>query len=89
MNQTPTPSIVLQCDNRAAILVATNMDFNEKRRHSRLRHKVVKERLENEVISLDFLKSEKNLADPVRKGLCGKMIFDTSRGMVLRLIEKF
>ena len=53
-----------------------------------MRHKVVKELLENGVISLDFVKSEKNLADPLTKGLCKKLVFDTSRGMGLRPIEE-
>ena len=82
------PLIALHCDNMATVSVAISKAFNEKRRHIRLRHKVVKELLENGVISLDFVKSEKNLADPLTKGLCRKMIFDTSRGMGLRPIEE-
>ena len=83
-----TPSIALHCDNMAAISVAISKAFNGKRKHIRLRHKVVKELLENGVISLDFVKSEKNLADPLTKGLCKKLVFDTSRGTGLRPIEE-
>jgi len=84
-----TPSIALHCDNMTAISVALSKAFKYKRRHIRLRHKIVKEISENGVISLDFMKSEKNLADPLTKGLCRKMVFDTWRGMGLRIIKEF
>ena len=53
-----------------------------------MRHKIVKELLENGVISLDFVKSEKNLVDSRTKGLYRKLVFDTSKGMELRPIEE-
>lgn len=62
----------LHCDNMTPILVSISKACNGKRRHIRLRHKVVKELLENGVISLDFGKSEKNLADPLTKGYVEK-----------------
>ena len=53
--------MALHYDNMIAISVATSKALNGKRRNIRLRHKVVKELLENGVTSLDFVESEKNL----------------------------
>jgi len=53
-----------------------------------LRHKIVKELLENRVISLDYVKSKRNITNPLMKGVSRKMVFDTSRGMRLRPIEE-
>ena len=61
--------------------------YNGKKRHIRLRHKVLKEFIASGVISLDYVKSEKNLADPLTKGLCKKMVHETAAGMGLRRID--
>jgi hypothetical protein len=81
----PTPSISMHCDCQAAISIAKNKSFNGKNRHIRLRHDVVKQLLKDGVISIDYVKSEMNLADPLTKPLGRKMILETSRGMGLML----
>ena len=83
----PTPSVALHCDSQAAIVVAKSSVYNGKKRHIRLRHKVLKEFIASGVISLDYVKSEKNLADPLTKGLCKKMVHETATGMGLRRID--
>ena len=81
----PTPPISMHCDCQAAISTAKNKSFNGKNRHIRLRHNVVKQLLKDEVISIDYVKSEMNLANPLTKPLGRKMILETSRGMRLML----
>ena len=80
----PTPPISLHCDSQAAIGVANNTAYNGKRRHIRMRHSVVRHLIKNGVISLEYVKSEKNLTDPCIKGLPRKVILDTSGGMGLK-----
>ena len=80
----PTPPISLHCDSQAAIGVANSSAYNGKRRHIRMRHSVVRHLIKNDVISLEYVKSEKNLADPFTKGLPRKVVLDTSRGMGLK-----
>jgi len=76
--------ISLHCDLQAAIGVAHNSVYNEKRRHIRVRHSAVKQLLKHGVISLQYVRSEKNLADPLTKGLTRRLVLETSRGMGLK-----
>ena len=80
----PTPSVSMHCDCQAAISIAKNKTFNGKNRHIRLRHEVVKQLLKDGIISIDYVKSEVNLADPLTKPLGRKLINETSRGMGLK-----
>ena len=83
----PLPSISLHCDSQVAIVCARNKIYNGKKRHIRLRHNIVRQLISNGVISMEFVWSEKNLADPLTKGLTRQLVYDTSRGMRLKPIE--
>jgi hypothetical protein len=76
--------ISLHGDSQAAIGVAINNVYNGKRRHIRVRHSSVRELLKNGVISLEFVRSERNLADPLTKGLTRKLVLESSREMGLK-----
>ena len=76
--------ISLHCDSQAAIGVAKNYVYNGKRRHIRIRHGAVKQLLKNGVICLEFVRSERNLANPLTKGLTRRVIQETSKGMGLK-----
>ena len=77
-------SISLHCDLQAAIGVAHNSVYNGKRRHIRIRHSAVKQLLKHVVISLLYVRSEKNLADSLTKGLTRRVVLETSRGIGLK-----
>jgi hypothetical protein len=81
----PTPSISMHCDCQATIVIAKNKYFNGKNWHIRFRHDIVKKLLKDEIISIDYVKSEINLANPLTKPLSKKMILETSREMRLML----
>ena len=72
------------CDSQTAISIAKNSVYNGKSRHICLRHAVVKQLLKEGTISLEFVRSEKNLADPLTKGLTRKMVPDSSVNMGLK-----
>ncbi|KAK4383708.1 Retrovirus-related Pol polyprotein from transposon TNT 1-94 [Sesamum angolense] len=72
--------------SQAAIGIAKNYAYNGKRRHIRLRHSAIKELLKNGIISLDYVRSERNLADPLTKGLTRRIIQETSRAMGLKAL---
>jgi len=80
----PTPFVSMHCDCQSAITIAKNKSYNGKNRHIQLRHNLVKQLLKNGTISIDYVKSERNLADPLTKPLGRKMILETSRGMRLK-----
>ena len=83
----PLPSISLHCDSQATIACARNKIYNGKKRHIRLRHNIVRQLIINGVIAMEFVRSEKNLADPLTRGLTRQLVYDTSRGMRLKPIE--
>ena len=82
--QKPVPAICIHCDNQAAISRAQNVIYNGKSRHIRRRHNTVKQLLSNRIISIDFVSSKDNLADPFTKGLSGERINCALRGMGLK-----
>ena len=83
----PAPSVSMRFDSHAAIGVANNQAYNGKRRHIRLRHAIVKSLIKNNVLSLEYVKSEMNIADPLTKGLCRKMVMISAQGMGLKPME--
>ncbi|KAL0416828.1 UNVERIFIED_CONTAM: Retrovirus-related Pol polyprotein from transposon TNT 1-94 [Sesamum latifolium] len=60
-------SVSLHCDSQAAIGIAKNYAYNGKRKHIRIRHGAVKELLKSGIISLEYVRYERNLADPLTK----------------------
>ena len=65
----PTSSVSMRYDIQAAIAKAMSKIFNGKNRHIRLIHNIVRQLLEIGVISLEFVRSELNLANPLTKPL--------------------
>ena len=80
----PTPSVSMYCDCQSAIAITKNKSYNGKNRHIQLRHNLVKHLLKSGTISIDYVKLERNLADPLTKPLGRKMILETSMGMGLK-----
>lgn len=77
----PMPPISLHCDSLSAIERATNNEYNGKSRHTHRRHKYVKILLISDVITLDYVRSKENIADPLTKGLSRDQVEFSSRGM--------
>ena len=82
----PIPPIPMHCDSQVATSKVTSRNFNEKRRHLRVRHKSIRNLISHGVISLDFVRSENNIADPLTKGLTCQQVLESSRGMRLKPI---
>ena len=80
----PMSSISLYCDSEATLSRAYNKVYNGKSRHISLRHEYVKQLITDGVISIIYVRSNKNLADPLTKGLARDLVKDTSSGMGLK-----
>ena len=80
----PVPAICIHCDSQSAIGRAQNHNYNGKSRHIRRRHNTVKQLLSNGIISIDYVKSKDNIADPLTKGLTREQVYRSSRGMGLK-----
>ncbi|KAB2632504.1 DNA polymerase zeta catalytic subunit-like [Pyrus ussuriensis x Pyrus communis] len=80
----PVTAICIHCDSMAAQGRAKNAEYNGKSRHIRRRHKTIRQLLKNGTISIDYIKSKENIADPLTKGLSKDQVAFTSRGMGLK-----
>ena len=58
--------------------------YNGKSRHIRRRHNTVRQLLSNGTISIDYVRTNDNLADPFTKGLSREKIDYASGGMGLK-----
>ncbi|KAL0329324.1 UNVERIFIED_CONTAM: Retrovirus-related Pol polyprotein from transposon TNT 1-94 [Sesamum radiatum] len=79
--------VSLRCDSQTAIGIVKNYAYNDKGRHICIRLVAVKELLKNGIISLDYMRSERNLADSLTKGLTTRIILETSRAMGLKPLQ--
>ncbi|KAH9768293.1 Integrase catalytic domain-containing protein [Citrus sinensis] len=80
----PMPSISLYCDSEATLSRAYNKVYNGKSRHISLRHEYVKQLIADGVINIVYVRTNKNLADLLTKGLSRDLVKDTSFGMGLK-----
>lgn len=80
----PMPSLSLYCDSEATLSRAYNKVYNGKSRHISLRHEYVKQLITYGVINIIYVRTNKNLADPLTKGLSRDLVKDTSSGMGLK-----
>ena len=80
----PVPAICIHCDSQAAIGRAQSNMYNGKSRHIRRRHNTVRQLLSNGIITIDYIRSKDNLADPFTKGLPKELVCSSSRGMGLK-----
>ena len=80
------PPICIHFDSQSAIGRAQSYMYNGKSRHIRRRHNTVRQLLSNGIISIDYIKSKDNIADPLTKSLSGEHVHCSSRGMSLKPI---
>ncbi|KAJ9536248.1 hypothetical protein OSB04_un000581 [Centaurea solstitialis] len=80
----PTPSIPMYCDSKATLSRVYNSIYNGNLRHLGLRHNYVRQLIENGTISIVYVKSCGNLADPLTKPLTRDLIGSTTRDMGLK-----
>ena len=79
--------VSIHCDSQSTLSKVYSQVYNGKSRHIGLRHNYVKDLIANGVISIVFVRTERNLADPLTKGLTRDMVFKTSLGMGLKPIS--
>ena len=86
MWQSPMPPISIHCDSQATLLRVYSKSYNGKSRHISLRHNTVRQLLEEDTITVAYIKSCSNLADPLIKGLNKDLVHKTSVEMGLKLL---
>ena len=83
----PITAVSIHCNSMVALTRAKNQIYNGKSRHIRRRHKTIRDLLKNGIISIDYVKSKENIADPLTKGLNREQVSYTLRGMGLKPIQ--
>ena len=79
-------SISILYDSQATLARAYSVIYNGKSRHLSLRHDYVRKLIKDGIISLTFVKSNRNLADPFTKPLSRDLVKLTSYMLGLKLL---
>jgi hypothetical protein len=83
----PIPTILMNYDNQILITKVNSAKDNAKStRHVKRRLKFVRKLRNSEVITVAYIQTDKNLADPFTKGLSRNVIEIASREMGMRPI---
>ena len=72
----PRESSDLRCDNRAAISISENPVQHDRTKHVEVDRHFIKEKIEEGVISLPFVRSEEQLADILTKAVPARMFLE-------------
>ena len=75
------PLICIHCDSQSAIGRAQSSMYNSKSKHIHRRRNTIIKLLSTGVISIDYVKSKDNIADPLTKGLNKELVEMSSKGM--------
>ncbi|GKB62086.1 zinc finger, CCHC-type containing protein [Tanacetum coccineum] len=74
----PIAPISIRCDSAATLAKAYSQMYNGKSRHLGVRHSMIRELITNGVISIEFVRSQQNLADHLTKGLARDLVLKST-----------
>lgn len=79
--------VLIHYDSQATLARAFSEVYNGKSRHIGLRHSLMRKMIKDGIISLTYIQTSYNLADPFIKPLARDLVKTTSKGMGLKLLE--
>ncbi|GKA90016.1 zinc finger, CCHC-type containing protein [Tanacetum coccineum] len=77
----PMAPISIRCDSAATLAKAYSQMYNGKSRHLGVRHSMIRELIMNGVVSIEFVRSQQNLADHLTKGLARDLVIKSAEEM--------
>ncbi|GKA47372.1 zinc finger, CCHC-type containing protein [Tanacetum coccineum] len=80
----PIAPISIRCDSVATLAKAYSQMYNKKSRHLGVRHSMIRELIMNEVVSIEFVRSQRNLADHLTKRLARDLVLKSGEGIGLK-----
>ncbi|GJU77311.1 zinc finger, CCHC-type containing protein [Tanacetum coccineum] len=80
----PIAPISIRWDSAATLAKAYSQMYNGKSRHLGVRHSMICELITNEVISIEFVRSQQNLVDHLTKGLARDLVIKSAEEMGLK-----
>ncbi|GKE18357.1 hypothetical protein Tco_1425934, partial [Tanacetum coccineum] len=73
----------------ATLAKAYSQMYNGKSIHLGVRHNMIRELITNGVVSIEFVRSQQNLADYLTKGLARDLVLKSAKGMGLKSNQVF
>ena len=83
----PLSPLSILCDSKTTLSKVYSHVYNGKSRHIGLRHAYVHQLIKDGVITVNYVQTNENLADPLTKGLARDLVLIISRGMGLKPIS--
>ncbi|GKG35429.1 hypothetical protein Tco_0440583 [Tanacetum coccineum] len=80
----PIAPISIHFDSAATLAKAYSQMYNGKSRHLGVRHSMIRELITNGVISIEFVRSQQNLANHLTKGLARDLVIKSAQRMGLK-----
>ncbi|GJY66167.1 zinc finger, CCHC-type containing protein [Tanacetum coccineum] len=80
----PIAPISIRCDSKPTMAKVYSQIYNGKSRHLGVRHSMVRELIRNGVITIEFVRTQHNLADHLTKGLARDLVNKSVIGMSLK-----
>ncbi|GJT17457.1 hypothetical protein Tco_0876163 [Tanacetum coccineum] len=77
----PITPISIHYDSAATLAKAYSQMYNGKSRYLGVKHSMIRELITNEVISIEFVRSQQNLDDHLTKGLTRNLVIKSVEGM--------
>jgi hypothetical protein len=74
----------LYCDNESAVIYTHNNKKTKAAKHINIRFYIVKEKIQDQTISLEHMSTKKMIVDPLTKGLPPSVFREHLAGMGLR-----
>ncbi|GKA41011.1 hypothetical protein Tco_0733604 [Tanacetum coccineum] len=84
LSSKPIAPISIRCDSAATLAKAYSHIYNGKSRHLGIRHNMIHELIMNEVISIEFVRSQQNLADYLTNRLAKDLVIKSAERMGLK-----
>nr|GEU31072.1 hypothetical protein [Tanacetum cinerariifolium] len=80
----PIALISINCDSAATLAKVYSQMYDGKSRHLGVRHSMIRVFIINGVISIEFVRSQQNLADHLTKGLARDLVIKSAEGIGLK-----
>ncbi|GJV31309.1 hypothetical protein Tco_1391709 [Tanacetum coccineum] len=80
----PIAPISILCDSAAILAKAYSQMYNGKSRQLGVRRSMIRKLIKNRVVSIEFVRSQQNLADHLMNGLARDLVLKSAEGMGLK-----
>ncbi|GJT60944.1 zinc finger, CCHC-type containing protein [Tanacetum coccineum] len=83
----PISPISICCDSATTLAKTYSQMYNGMSRHLGVTHSMIRELIMNEVVSIEFVRSQRNLADHLTKGLARDLVLKSAEWIGLKLVS--